>query len=433
LDSISSGLLFAALIVLLLLSAFFSGSETALMALNRYRLRHLAQAGNKGAIRAQKLLEKPDRLIGLILLGNNFVNILITQVATLLALRHFGDAGLAIATGILTLVLLIFAEVAPKTLAALHSEKIAFPASFIYVPLMTAAYPVVWVVNLIANTLLRLLGLSAAVEDGQALSQEELRTVVNEASGLIPRKHQKMLLSILDLEKATVEDIMVPRNEIVGIDLEEGLDDIRDQILQSPYTRLPLYHGSIDTVHGFVHIRRLLPLIARGELSHEALMAVVREPYFIPEGTQLNRQLINFQRTRRRIGVVVDEYGDIQGLVTLEDILEEIVGEFTTDPSELSRDILPQEDQTYLVDGGTHIREINRTLGWELPTEGPRTLNGLILEHLEMIPEPGTSVLIEGYPIEIVQTKGNAVKTARLSPRLARYTEDAAKERGGRG
>ncbi len=427
-QDIPIGILFAALGGLFLLSAFFSGSETALMALNRYKLRHMAEQGHRGAQRAQALLDQPDRLIGLILLGNNFVNILITQLATLIALRLYGDAGLAIATAVLTLLLLIFAEVAPKTLAALHAERVAYPAAWIYTPLLKIAYPLVWLVNLLANGLLRLLGVPVEARGDATLSREELRTVLNEANSLIPREHQKMLLGILDLERITVEDIMVPRNEIVGIDLEDDWDDIIDQLANTSYTRLPVYRGSIDQVLGFVHVRNILKLLLRKKLTQETFHESLRPVYFIPEGTSLNQQLLNFKRERHRIGLVVDEYGEILGLVTLEDLLEEIVGEFTTDPSGYSRHITPQEDGGWLVDGSTHIREINRVLGWDLPTDGPRTLNGLILEHLEMIPSPGTSVLIAGHPMEVVKVKDNAIRRVKVYPRLEQKQADEEHE-----
>ncbi|MEJ2630355.1 MAG: HlyC/CorC family transporter [Acidihalobacter sp.] len=417
-DDTHLGLFGLLLILLVLVSSFFSGTETALMSLNRYRLRHLAESGHPGAIRAQRLLSKPDRLIGLILLGNNLTNILITQLATYIGYTLFGEAGIAIATGVLTFGLLIFAEVAPKTLAALHAERVAFPAAFVYVPLLIAVYPLVWLVNLMANSILRLIGVSADDTEAQPMSREELRSVVNQAGGLIPRRHQKMLLGLLDLDKATVEDIMVPRNEIVGIDLDEPWDEIIEQLSHTSYTRLPVYHGDIDRIIGIIHIRHVFALAQSGRLDRETLETELRPPYFIPEGTSLNQQLLNFQSERRRIGLVVDEYGDIQGLVTLEDLLEEVVGEFTTDPTAHSRDIHPQADGSFMIDGSTHIREINRTLGWRLPTRGPRTLNGLLLEYLEMIPEPGTSVLINGYPMEIVQTKNNAVRTVRARQRL---------------
>jgi Mg2+/Co2+ transporter CorB len=420
LDEIPLSALFGVLILLLVLSAFFSGSETGLMTLNRYRLRHLAKAGHAGAVRAQRLLERPDRLIGLILLGNNFVNILASAVATIIGLRLSGETGIAVATGALTLAVLIFSEVTPKTLAALHPERIAFPAAFIYGPLLKLLYPLVWLVNKIANGLLRSLGINADQADSQSLSSEELRTVVLEAGAMIPKRHQKMLLNLMDLEKVTVEDIMIPRNEVVGIDLSDEIDEITDLITHTQYTRLPVFQDSIDNVIGILHLRNVVPLLKNGALTHADLRTVVREPYFIPEGTPLNRQLLNFQREGRRTGLVVDEYGDIQGLVALEDILEEIVGEFTTDPAASNKDITPQDDGSYLIDAGANVRDLNRALHIELPTTGPKTLNGLILEHMEDIPETGTSLLLAGYPIDIVQTKDNAVKTARIRPQLRR-------------
>lgn len=415
--------LFSVCFVLLLCSAFFSGSETALMALNRYRMRHLAERGHRGATLAQRLLDKPDRLIGLILLGNNVVNILITQLATYLGYRIYGEVGVAIATGLLTFVILIFAEVAPKTLGALHSERIAWPAAFIYTPLLIVTRPLVWLINLFANAFLRLLGVREEDIGNQSLSSEELRTVVSEAGGLIPNRHQKMLLNLIDLERETVEDIMVPRGEIVGIDLDEDNDAIEARIVNSAYTRLPVYHGNIDNALGFLHLRKALPLVREKNLTPEAIRLLLREPYFIPEGTTLNRQLLNFQRERRRIGLIVDEYGDILGLVTLEDILEEIVGEFTSDPAAVAPEFQTQPDGSFMVDGGINLRDLNRTLGASFPLDGPRTLNGLILERLEAMPEAGVSLLIDGYPVEIVQVKGNAVRTARICPRLARFAE----------
>ena len=416
-DDIPTGLLVGTLVILIFLSAFFSGSETGLFSLNRYRLRHLVKkAGHPGAQRAYDLLKRPDRLIGLILLGNNFVNILASSTATVLGLKLFGDAGIAIATGVLTFVILIFAEVAPKTVAALHPERIAFPAAFILKPLLKVLYPLVWVVNTIASGLLQPFGIRTADAPKLHLSSEELRTVVHEAGNMIPQRHQQMLLSILDLEKVTVEDIMIPRNEITGIDLEDDWSDIVQQISSSQHTRLPVYKGGIDNVLGIVHLRNVLAIHKHSDMTREAFMTVIRDPYFIPEGTALNTQLLNFQQQRRRIALVVDEYGDIQGLVTLDDILEEIVGEFTTDPSAISKDIHPQEDGTYLVEGSANIRDLNRLMHWNLPTNGPKTLNGMIIEYLETIPEAGTSLLLAGYPLEIVQTTNNAVKTVRIDP-----------------
>lgn len=384
------------------------------MTLNRYRLRHLVRARHRGAVRAHKLLERPDRLIGLILLGNNFVNILASTLTAVIAFRIAGEAGLVAGAALLTLIILIFAEVTPKTLAALHPERVAFPAAFVYGPLLWLLYPFVWAVNIIANTMLRAIGVRPERGETNTLSQEELRTVVLEAGAMIPKRHQDMLLNIIDLEKVTVEDIMVPRKEISGIDLDEDWGTIMRQIISSQYTRLPVYRASIDNVIGFIHLRKILPLLKLDELDKEALEKSIREPLFIPENTPLNRQLLNFQRERRRVGLVVDEYGDIQGLVTLEDILEEVVGEFTTDPSTFSKDIMPQEDGSYLVNGTVTIRELNRTLHTDLSTDGPKTLNGLVLEYLEDIPQPATSLLLSGYPIDIVQTQGNLVKTLRI-------------------
>ena len=415
-DDISTGGLFGALLLLIILSAFFSGSETALMTLNRYRLKHLADEGHKAASLAQRLLERPDRLIGLILLGNNFVNILASSLATVLALRLGGEGAIPLAAGILTLVILIFSEVAPKTLAALHPEKLAFPAAWIYTPLLKVSYPLVALVNFFANSLLRLLRVYPEDSGRDTLSKEELRTILNEAGALIPRKHQKMLLGILDLEKATVEDIMIPRQEIDGIDLDEPWDELVQDLLEMPYTQALVYRGSIDNVVGFIHARHLMQALMAGELTPEKLESLIQEPYYIPEGTPLNTQLLNFQKAKRRVGLVVDEYGDVLGLVTMSDLLEQIVGEFTSDPTDRISDVTPQEDGSYLVSGSANVRELVKTFGWELPTDGPRTFNGLILEQLESIPEPGTSLLINGYPVEILQTQGNAVKTARIHP-----------------
>ncbi len=412
--------LFGALIFLIILSAFFSGSETGLVSLNRYRLRHLAKTKHRGAARAAKLLERPDRLIGLILLGNNFVNILASSIATILALRLYGEAGIAIAAAILTLVILIFSEVTPKTLAVLHPERFAFPATFILSPLLKILYPLVWMVNIAANGLLRLGGISTDKATSQALSSEELRMVVTEAGAMIPRRHQMMLTNILDLEKVTVDDIMIPRNELVGIDMDDDWDDILKQLTNSQHTRMPVFNTDINNVRGMIHVRNTLQLLTQKETSKEDLKRWIRPAYFVPEGTPLNKQLLHFQREKHRSGLVVDEYGDVQGLVTLEDILEEIVGEFTTDPATHIKEVHRQKDGTFLVDGSASIRELNRVMQWELPTNGPKTFSGLITEHMESIPKPGTSLMLAGYPVEIVQTKDNMVKTAQINPNFRR-------------
>jgi Mg2+/Co2+ transporter CorB len=419
LDDTPLSLLIAALVLLILLSAFFSGSETGLMTLNRYRLRHLADRGHPGAVRTQRLLERQDRLIGLILLGNNFVNILASILMTLITLRIYNDAGFVFAAGmVLTIVILLFAEVTPKTLAALHPERIAFPAAFIYTPLLRLMYPFVWVVNIIANSLLKLLGVSAGESASQALTTEELRTVVIEAGAMIPKRHQSMLLNLMDLEKVTVEDIMVPRNEITGIDIDADWGATTKLLATAQYTRLPLYRENINNAIGFLHMRNVLPLLHQNKLDREALLHIARSPYFIPENTSLNRQILNFQREHRRIGFAVNEYGEIQGLVTLEDILEEIVGEFTSDPTAHIADIVSQQDGTWLVDGSINIRELNSNLGMSLPTHGPKTLNGLIIEYMELIPEKGTSLLLDDHPVDILQIRDNMIKTVRIHPRL---------------
>ena len=415
-NEISTGILLTILIVLILLSAFFSGSETALMTLNRYRLKHLSDEGHRGAKLAQRLLQRPDRLLGLILLGNNFVNILAASIATIIAMRLYGEAGIAIATFTLTLVILIFAEVTPKTLAALKPEKVAFVASYIYTPLLKLLYPLVWLTNMFANQLLALFGVHASEGKKDELSADEFRAVINEAKQIIPGQHSEMLLRILDMEKTSVEDIMVPRNEITGIDLTDDWSDIERQITTSQRTRVPVYHDSIDHTVGVLHLRKVLNLFARGELNLDSVNAQIRKAYFIPAGTSLTRQLLNFQKKKRRSALVVDEYGSIQGLVTLEDILEEIVGRFTTDSPTRNFDIQTQKDGSFLVDGGTHIRDINRSMNWSLPQGGPKTLNGLILEHMEMIPEQGTSLLINNYSIEIMRTSKNAVQSVRILP-----------------
>jgi len=412
--------LFVSLLILILLSGFFSGSETALMTLNRYRLRHKADQGHKGAILARSLLDRPDRLIGLILLGNNFVNILASSMATVIALRIGGEGAIAAAAGILTLVILIFAEVTPKTLAALRPERLAYPSAYVYKPLLKLLYPIVWAVNVVTNGLLAMLGVRPDANQGHALSQEELRTVVSEAGAMIPERSQTMLLAILDLENATVEDIMIPRNEVEGIDIQDSEEEIIEAIRNAAYTRLPLFDGGVDNVIGIFHARDALRALLEKKLGKERLLEISREPYFVPESTKLYQQLLNFQRQKQRVGLVVDEYGDFLGLITLPDLLEEIVGEFTTDPADTISEIHRGEDGSLLIDCGISLRELNRALRWTLPTKGPKTLNGLILEYMETIPEPGTSLKLYGHPLEIIQTADSAVKTVKYEGKIPR-------------
>lgn len=415
-DDISLSLLFGILFLLIILSAFFSSSETSMMALNRYRLRHLANDNHRAAILVSNLLKHPDRLIGLILLGNNLVNILAAAIATVIAIRLMGDAGIIVATILLTFVILIFAEVAPKTLAAMSPEKIAFPAAYILTPLAKILRPCVWIINKLANSLLKALRHDPMAKNNASLTSEELRIAVHEAGNLIPIRHQRMLISILDLEHITVEDIMVPRNEIAGIDLNDTLTDIIEALSHCQHTRLPIFRDNIDAVVGMLHVRHVSRVLAnKDEFSIENLEKITVAPYFVPLGTPLHTQLFNFQRQKKRIGLVVDEYGIVQGLVTLEDILEEIVGEFTTDLQSYDQDIHPQEDGTYMIDGSTMIRDINRQLNWQLPTDGPKTLNGLILEQLERVPESGTSLRIDNIAMEITQATDNAVRMVKIT------------------
>lgn len=416
-DDIPLAGLIGLLVVLLALSAFFSGSETALMSLNRYQLRHKSREGHRGAKLAEHLLKRPDRLIGLILLGNNLVNFSAMALVTLITQKFGGELALAIGTGIFTLIVLVFAEAAPKTLAALYPERLAFPAAMIYYPLLKITYPIVWLTNAASNGVLFLLGVRGKGNDPHSLTREELRTVVHEASARISTRYRQMLLSILDLEKVTVDDVMVPHNEIIGIDLDQDDDEIAKTIANSQHTRLPVYSDNIDKVIGILHLRRLANLASKA-FDREALKKLLIEPYFVPEGTPLSMQLVQFQRRRERIAMVVDEYGDIQGIVTLEDILEEIVGEFTTDPADDESDVVREGTDTFLVDATANIRDLNRTQGWELPTDGPKTLNGLILEMLETIPIPETCVKISGYPIEIVETDDNRIRFVRIGPRV---------------
>ncbi|MBA6337382.1 MULTISPECIES: HlyC/CorC family transporter [unclassified Colwellia] len=418
-DNISTEMLFAILGILIILSAYFSGSETGIMSLNRYRLRHLEKQNHQGAKRVSKLLERPDRLIGLILIGNNLVNIAASAIATIIGLRLFGDMGVLVATIALTLVVLIFSEVTPKTLAALYPEKIAFPSSVVLSVLLKLLFPFVVAVNWITNGLLLLIGVSSEQRVHHSLSSEELRTVVNDSGAMLPERDQNMLVGILDLEKVTVEDIMIPRNELVGIDINDDWKKIQKQLAQSNHTRVLLYRDNMDDVVGYIHLRDALKLLFKNQFTKTTLIRAIKELYFIPEGTTLNVQLLKFQHAKERLGLVVDEYGDIQGLVTLEDILEEVVGDFTTTMTPTtSEEVNAQPDGSYLVDGSATVRDINKEMTWNFPTDGPKTLNGLIIEYLEDIPEANLSVRIAGYPLEIVDVSDNMIKTVRILPEL---------------
>lgn len=408
-------ILFGALLVLVILSGFFSSSETAMMSLNRYRLRHLANTGNRGAKRASEMLQRPDKLLGLILIGNNLVNNAAAALAGIIAYNLYGDAAVAIATLILTLVMLIFAEVTPKTIAAYRPEGVAFPATLILKPLMFVLYPAVWLINAISGVLVRLFGINPAKARSDALSADELRTLVGTTSHRIPDKNQGMLLNILDLDNVTVDDIMVPRNEVYGIDLDDSDEVITQEILSSNYTRLPVFEDDINNIVGILHLRNSPRLFHNSPFNRNKLKQILREPYFIPENTPLHVQLHNFQKDKRRISIVVDEYGAVLGLVTLEDILEEIVGEFTSDIADSIEDIVPQEDGSYVIDCAATVREINKALGWKLPTDGPRTLNGLLLEVLESFPENNVGLSIGDHHFEITQLGENRILSARAT------------------
>ena len=416
-DAYSIYHLVVALIVLILLSAYFSSSETAVMALNRYRLRHLAEAGHVGASRAQRLLDRPDRFIGLILLGNNFVNILLTQIATLVTLRAFGELNLLVATVFITGIIVVFGELIPKTLAAVNPERIAFPSSLVLLPLLSLARPVVVVLNAITDLLLRPFNIDFKRSTLDPLDREELRTVVKEAGALIPQKHRDMLFGILDLEDVTVEDIMVQRADVVAIDLDKPWVDVAEQLKTCRHTRVPCYRGSLEHVVGILHMRNLSRLFRPGgDLDADEVEALLTPPHFVPVKANLYTQLLNFQLAKQRMALVVDEYGDIEGLVTIDDLLEQVVGKFTTVPQFGISDVYRQADGSFVVDGTANVRELNRAFGWTLPEHGPKTLNGLILEALEDIPDAGTSLRIADYTIEVVHSSEHAVRSARIFP-----------------
>lgn len=402
------GIILAALIVL---SAFFSGSETGLIALNRYRLKHRADRGHKAALRAQHLLSKPDRLIGLILLGNNLVNILAASISSLIAIRMLGESGIWVSTGVLTVVILIFAELAPKTMAVQHPERIAFPAAYVLTPLLKLMYPVVVVINITANAVLRLFRIRPQEGAMHQLTRDELRTIVSDEHRDLSSNHQQMLLNILDLEHGRVEDVMVPRQEITGLDISQPWEDILQSISQSLYTRLPVYLDDLDNLVGFLHVRTIITKLAQGRLTFDDVRKSVRKPYFIPEGTALTQQLLEFQRLERRVGMVIDEYGDIQGLVTLDDILEEIVGDYTSDARiGTHKQVRRMDDGTWLIDASISLRQLNRQLDWDLPVDGAATLNGLILEMLESIPEGKVALRIGEQIFTIAELGDNAIR-----------------------
>lgn len=417
-DEIPLSALYGVLAVLLILSAFFSTSETSMMALNRYRLKHLVKHGHRGARLTAQLLSNTDRLLGVILLCNNLLNAASALLVGEIVRRSMGDSefALAVASAAVTFAILVFSEITPKVVAAAYPERIALPSSYVLTPLLKVLHPVVWFVNLFVQTLLWLLHLRPGKAAGHTLTMEELRTLVLEESHFIPKKHQSILLNLFDLETITVDDVMTPRNQVEALDLNASDATIREQLGTCYHTRLPAYRGELNNVVGIVHVRKVLNLMQSEEIGAETLKRVLSEPYFIPAGAPLFSQLQHFQENRKRVGLVVDEYGEFLGLVTLEDILEEIIGEFTTHSPVQSGRIALQEDGSWLVEGGCLLRELNRKLGLELPVDGPKTLNGLIVEHLRDIPETGTSVKIASHPMEIVQTQDRVVKMVKVFP-----------------
>lgn len=418
-DEFSIPLLLGALALLLMISAFFSIAETSMMSLNRYRLRHLAKGGHRGARLASILLSKTDKLLGVILLGNNLAITASATLATVISVRLFGDGELVLMFGTLaiTFMLLVFSEISPKVLAAAYPEKLAFASSYILYPLLKVAYPAVWFVNLFVGGLLRIFGIKINfAETAHSISMEELRSIVLEAGSFIPKKHRAILLNLFDLEKTTVDDVMTAHTQIEAVNFDAPLEVILQHLSSSHHTRLPVRQGAAEEIIGVIHIRKVMNQLRNGELDMEALQEVVAEPYFIPSGTPLYTQMQQFQENKQRIALVVDEYGELKGLVTLEDILEEVIGDFTTQSPLRTNTYRQEADGSWLVDGSSSLRELNKKLGLSLPLDGPRTLNGLVLEHFEDIPEPGTSFKIGNHTLEIVQTQDRIVKSVRIYP-----------------
>ena len=406
-------MLITSIFFLLCLSAFFSSAETGMMALNRFKLKHLVKQRNKSAIRANKLLQRPDRLLGIILIGNNFVNILAAALTTILCLRLFGDSGVLIGSIILTMIVLIFAEVTPKTFAANYSEKVALPSSLILKFLQKLLYPLVWIVNFFSNSILKLLGVKEK-EPEEDLSPEELKSILENSGDLIPSRYQEMLLSVLELDKISIDEIKIPKNEIIGIDLSKDIEEIGDFLKDSKKEFFPIFDQNLDDIKGIINLYGINSFLSSQKKDTESLLQNSEEVYFALENTSLNIQLNNFQKDKKKIAVVLDEYGSVKGMVDIKDILEEIVGELSDPHEEVKIDIKEQKDGSYLIDAGISAREVNKRLGWDLPLSGPKTLNGLILENTETIPEANISLEIENYLIETVLIKDNMIKFAKV-------------------
>ena len=427
-DAVPLGWLFVALAVLLLGSGFFSVAETSMMALNRYRLKHLVKEGHRGARLTQALLDRTDRLLGVILLGNNLINSASSALAFVICVRLFGEGEvtLAIATGSITFFILVFSEITPKVIGATYPEAIALPSAYVLTPLLRIAYPIVWFVNLFVQGLLRLLFIKKKTDAEGHLSMEELRTLVLEGGKFIPQKHQSIFLNLFELEDMTVDDTMTPRGQIEHLDLKDDIEQIRNALATAHHTRLVVCEGGLDNTVGILHVRKVLNATRREQIDVEGLRAITRDPYYVPEGTPLLTQLTNFQENQRHMGLVVDEYGEILGLVTMKDILEEIVGEFTSQAIGSAALFHKEADGSVIADGACSLRVLNRKAGFDFPLEGPKTINGLLLEELEDIPEAGTSLLVADHPIEIMQVQNRMVKVVRIMPKVVEAPEAEA-------
>ena len=406
-------MLLSSIVFLLFLSAFFSGVETAMMSLNRYRLKHLVKENDKGAIRADKLLKRPDRLLGVILIGNNFVNILAASLTTVLCLNLFGDSGVVIGSIVLTLFILVFAEITPKTFAALNSEKVALPASLILKYLQKILRPLVLFVNFFSNFFMRLLG-SKETTINEDLSPEELKSVLENSGDLIPKKYQDMLISVLELDKVSVDEVMTQRSEVIGIDINQTVENILSNLQNNQKDFLPVYDESLDDLRGVIDLYGITSFLSNEDKSIESLIESLDEAYFIPENTPLSTQLFNFQKNKKTVAVVIDEYGSVKGIVTIKDVLEEIVGELATDIDKETVEIMEQKDGSYLIDASIPLRELNKKLNWQLPVNGAKTLNGLIIDQIETIPEKNIKIEIENYSVETVLIRNNMIKIARV-------------------
>lgn len=404
------------LVLLIALSAFFSGAEIGMMSINRYKLRHLVKHGHRAANRVNTMIVRPEKLLTVLLIGNTVANIVASTIATLIGQQVYGDVGVAVATLILSFVILVFAELLPKTIAAAMPERVAFFSALPLKVIQTVLLPLVYAVSSMANIMMRLLGLKTGHAERDVLTSDELRTVMLEAQGMLHTSHHSMLMALLDLEQATVEDIMIPKSEIQGIDLDKPWHEIIDELTGIEHTRLVLYRGSIEHVLGMIHVRTILHLHFENNLSVERILAEVEPPYFIPESTSLHQQLHQFQKLKKRNGFVVDEYGNLIGFVTMADILEEVVGEFTTDAADFSRDIVRQEDGTCIIDASITLRELKRHLAIDLPDLGPRTLSGLIIEHLGYIPPADSCLMLAGVKMEILQVRENIIRSVRILP-----------------